>query len=60
MADWMDAGWQDFVETYSLQGVPSDALTDMKEAWLHGARTAVAKASEAVNAFMEATKAVEE
>ena len=59
MSDWMDAGWQDFVEEFSLQNVPSNALTDMKEAWLHGARTAIAKASEAVNTFMEATESVE-
>jgi hypothetical protein len=44
--DWMDVGWRDF-EDRMLEGDELDKQRRLlKEAWLHGARTAVAKVAE--------------
>lgn len=51
MNDWTDVGWQDFVDEHDVDedAVPKPQLLDMKEAWLHGARTALARAQRVIS-----------
>ena len=45
MNDWADDGWLRFMDEHDIDkdSVPRAQLLDMKEAWLHGARTALTK-----------------
>jgi len=57
MSDWMDDGWIEFADGF-LENISAAAATDevrqlLKEAWLHGARTAVEQAQTLVNASLE-------
>jgi hypothetical protein len=59
--DWADDGWLNFVADFSLdpERIPRAQLLDMKEAWLHGARTALAQASATINASIDEGKDAE-
>jgi hypothetical protein len=52
MKDWADEGWLNFVSDFSIDedAIPRARLLDMKEAWLHGARTALSQAQAAIAA----------
>jgi len=58
MADWMDEAWNDFQNRMCEGDETTRELRLLKEAWLHGARTAIAKAQGAVSEFMAATENV--
>lgn len=62
MSTWMDDDWQDFVDTQGIDtdAMPKDQLRLLKEAWLHGARSAVAVSKEIVDDYVrESAKALE-
>ena len=48
--DWMDKGWLEFADGF-LQDVEPTPLTRqlLKEAWLHGARTAIVRAQDVMS-----------
>lgn len=49
MKDWADDGWNDYAAEY-LDAEPSaKMLRLLKEAWLHGARTGLAKAQRTIS-----------
>lgn len=53
MSDWMNDEWQDFVDVQRIDtdAMPPEALKLLKEAWLHGARAAIAIAKDMVDEF---------
>lgn len=50
MSDWTDERWNDFREANAVEiaSLTRDQLLLVKSAWLHGARSALAQAAEAV------------
>lgn len=60
MIDWMDEEWQDFIDAQRIDTdtMPPDALKLLKEAWLHGARSAIAVAKGIVDEHVAATAAI--
>jgi hypothetical protein len=57
MSDWMTDQWQDFVDANDIDTdeMPKDALKLLKEAWLHGARSAIHVAKEIVDDHVATT-----
>jgi hypothetical protein len=56
----MDDEWQDFVDVQRIDtdAMPPEALKLLKEAWLHGARSAIAVAKDVVDDYVAATDPV--
>lgn len=52
MNDWLDDGWEDFADRF-LDDQTSAQVRLLKEAWLHGARTALAHSREIVNEHVQ-------
>lgn len=57
---WMNDEWQDFVDANDIDtdAMPKEALRLLKEAWLHGARAAIAVAKEVVDEHVAETTRV--
>jgi hypothetical protein len=54
MSDWMDDGWIEFADGWpEMASVTDEVRQLLKEAWLHGARSAVAQAQSLVSASLE-------